>query len=122
MIIDRDYQWPDGGVLVFSREDTPQADDGIRHLEEQHQITIDAATTCAWNAEQLLGLSGTADSAIAEGPALPELEVFDANPSAIFETSNEARQTANHLLNSRRLARHGYQGDSATRSLQLGIR
>ena len=122
VIIDRDYQWPDGGVLVFSREDTPQADDGIRHLEEQHQITIDAATTCAWNAEQLLGLSGTADSAIAEGPALPELEVFDANPSAIFETSNEARQTANHLLNSRRLARHGYQGDSATRSLQLGIR
>ena len=122
VIIDHDYQWPDGGALIFSREDTPQADDGIRCLGEQRQITNGAVTTCAWNAEQLLGVSGTANNAIAEGPALPELEMFDANPTTIFETSGQARQAANHLLNARRMACHGYQGDSATRQLRLGIR
>lgn len=118
VIIDHDYQWPDGGALIFSREDTPQADDGIRCLGEQRQITNGAVTTCAWNAEQLLGVSGTANNPIVEGPALPELEMFDANPTTIFETSGQARQAANHLLNARRMACHGYQGDSATRQLR----
>ncbi|WP_054921241.1 type VI secretion system Vgr family protein [Pseudomonas sp. NBRC 111138] len=122
VIIDRDYPWPDGGTLSFSREDTPQADDGIRRLSEQRQISSDTATTCAWNPEQLLGLSGSADDAISEGPVVPELEVYEAIACAIFHAQNEAHLAATHLLSARRLSCHGYEGDSATRPLQLGVR
>jgi len=122
VIVDRDYQWPDGGVQIFTREDTAQADDGIRRLGEQRRITSNTATACAWNAEQLQGLSASVKSASAQGPLLPELEVFDATPGTGFATSDQARQAASHRLSSHRLDTHSYQGESATRSLHPGIR
>lgn len=122
VIIDRNQQWADGGLLVFTREDAVEADDGIRRLSEKRQITSDAALTCSWNSAQLLGLNGSAHGASAEGTALPALEVFDVIPGVGFETSDEARQVAGHQLNASRVEAHGYHGDSATHSLKLGLR
>ncbi|NWC11641.1 type VI secretion system tip protein VgrG [Pseudomonas agarici] len=122
VIVECDCPWADGGSLIFTREDSLQADDGIRRLGEQRQITSHAAVTGTWNNKVLLGLSGSATDTHQKGPTLPPLQVFDANPGTAFVTFDEARQAATRHLNARRLETHGYQGESATRQLRPGKR
>ncbi|WP_162258296.1 type VI secretion system Vgr family protein, partial [Frateuria sp. Soil773] len=108
-------------TVRFHRIDATEQDDAVSMFSERRQVASDRATAASWKASELLGVAGSAQApADDDAPALPGLDVFEADRAGFFDAPDQARRRAETVLDARRLSAHTYGGSGAVRTLDAG--
>ncbi|MDI3262295.1 MAG: type VI secretion system Vgr family protein [Fulvimonas sp.] len=105
----------------FHRVDATETEDALESFLERRALVPDRFDTASWQPAQLRAVAGSAQAApIASAPALPGLDVFEADRSARFDDEAQARRHATHRLDALRLGTRTFRAQGAVRTLEAG--
>ncbi|MDO1530433.1 type VI secretion system Vgr family protein [Fulvimonas sp. R45] len=108
-------------AIRFHRVDATEAEDAITLFSERRQVVPDQVATTSWAADQVQGVSGSAQAETGgSAPELPALDVFEADRAHRFDTAGQADRQAAARLDALRLLARSFPGQGAVRTLEAG--
>jgi len=109
--------------LRFHRIDATEREDAITAFSDQRGLVPTQVTTASWRPDQVQSIaSEAAADRAAEGPELPDFDVFEADRGQRFDDAEQARRYAQHRLDALRLPMRQHDGTGSVRTLECGKR
>ena len=123
VIFDTQASLPTGtpDSIRFHRVDATETSDTITLFTDRRKVVPDTVTTASWRPDQVASITGSAQASPASGaPALPSLEVFEADRTNRFDTADQAQRFATNRLDALRLEARSHRAEGSVRTLEAG--
>ncbi|MBE1160307.1 type VI secretion system Vgr family protein [Dyella acidiphila] len=123
VIFDSQASLPSGtpDSIRFHRVDATETSDTITLFTDRRQMAPDTVTAASWRPDQVASITGSAQASPTSGaPALPPLEVFEADRSNRFDNADQAQRFATHRLDALRLEVRSNRAEGSVRTLEAG--